>query len=168
MLSKLTIIGCLLLTAFVVHTATRIEHLNVICGMFLPLPTETSSSQWRIPELHHVLNYVDTQIASRRFNQYTADNPDKELPAEDSFVGAPYSAAEQAWIDRSVYEHAAHIRLRWWVVNLGAVQYLIAPLAFVWSIGNFLAIPKTQYRIVSVTSALLAFAAIFLMFFRGY
>ena len=168
MLIKLTMIGSLLLTAFVVHTAARIEHLNVCCGMFLPLPTETTSAQWRIPELRHVLNYVDTQIASRRSNQFSVDHPNEPLPARDTFVGAPYSTAEQAWIDRSVCEHAAHTQLQWWVLNLGAVQYLIAPLAFVWAIGNFLVIPKVRYRIISATSALFAFAAIFLMFFRGY
>ena len=168
MLSKLTVIGCFLLTAFVVHTAVRIEHLNVVCGMFLPMPTQTTSAQWRIPELHQVLQYVDFQIANRRSNQFTVDYPDKQLPEHDEFVGAPYSAAEQNWIDRSITEHAAHTRLRWWVLNLGALQYVIAPLAFVWAVGNFLVVPKLPYRIISAVSALLAFAAIFLMIFRGY
>jgi hypothetical protein len=161
------VMGCLILTAIVMHTALRIEHLNSRSGMFLPR-TESFTTEWRVPELKHVLGYVDTQIATRRSNAYSVQNPEKELPATEMFVGAPYSQAEQNWIDRSKDEHDAHTRLHWWVTSFGAAQYLMAPIAFVWAMANALAIRKTPHRVVSCLCAMLAFGAIFLMFFRGY
>ena len=168
MWTKFTVIGCLLLTVMVVHTALRIEHLNALSGILLPRSTPVSNAQWRVHELQSILNYVDAQIAKRRSQAFAADHPGEATPAEETFVGAPYTAKEQNWIDRSKNDHASHTKLRWWVVNFGGLQYLIAPLAFVWAMGNSLAIRKTSLRFMSGLCALLSFGAIFLMIFRGY
>jgi hypothetical protein len=167
MWTKLTLIGCLMLTAIAVHTALRIEHLNMLSGTFLPRSYH-ASQQWSVPELKNVLSYIDTQIAKRRSQAFSVEHPNEQLPAEESFRGAPYSPSEQSWINRSIHDHAAHTLLHWWVVNFGSAQYFMAPLAFVWAVGNFLAIRKTPLRVTSGTCALLSFGAIFLMIFRGY
>ena len=168
MWSKLTVLGCFLLTLVVVHTALRIEHLNSLSGMFLPRSTDYTNEQWQILELKSVLHDIDTRIAKRRTHAFLAAHPGEATPAEESFMGAPYSASEQNWIDRSKSEHASHTLLRWWVVNFGAAQYVIAPLAFLWATVNLLLVRKVPLRIVSGLCGLLAFGAIFLMIFRGY
>jgi hypothetical protein len=168
MWTKLTIIGCLLLTAVVVHTALRIERINALCHQYLPRAHQAAGTTWEIPQLQHVLNYVEDKIAIRRSNSYSVEHPDEQLPPEDKFFGAPYSASEQKWIDDSVADHAMYSKLHWWVTRFGSVQYVLAPLAFVWAIGNFLSIRKTKLRVVSTLCAALAFGAIFLMIFRGY
>lgn len=165
MMTKLTVIGCLILTAVVVVTALRIEQLNSQSGMFLPRP---SNEPWQVASLDQVHAYIDSQIAIRRSGLFSVEHPDEAIPAPESFVGAPYTAGEQAWFDRSTVEHSALSRLRWWVISFGAAQYLIAPIALFWAATNFLAIRKTPHRISSGLCALLAFAAIFLMVFRGY
>lgn len=168
MLTKLTIIGCLLLTAFVVHTALRIEHVNHQMGTFLPRAPGLEQEKWQVPELDRVLNFVDGQIAKQRSNTFALEHPGEEIPPTESFVGAPYSEIETGFIDRHKRDHAVFQELHWWVYNCGALQYGLAPLAFFWSIGNLLALKKVPVRVVSIACAGLAFVAIFLMIFRGY
>ncbi len=168
MWTKLTIIGCLILTVFVVHTAVRIEHMNVVAGHFLPRPPEMEGLAWKVPEQENVREYVDYQIMLRRVNLYATEHPDEKMPASDTFFGAPYSPSEQDWIDRLMVAHQDHVRLHWWVNNFGALQYILAPICAVWAFGNLLSLPKRSVKALSLSCALLAFGAIFLMYVRGY
>lgn len=165
---KLTVLGCLLLTLFVVHTAARIEHMNRVCDDILPLTGDVPTSQWRVPELRDVLSYIDEQIMIRRLNLFAYEHPNEELPPNDKFIGAPYSASEQRMIDRSIVDHANHTKLHWWVTNFGSWQYALAPLCFVWAIGNVLSMSQRKLKAVFAFCALLCFAAIFLMIVRVY
>jgi predicted outer membrane lipoprotein len=164
---KGTMIGCILLTAFVTHTALRIEHLNNLADQFLPRHKD-AGAEWIVPELKRVLFVVEDQIAQRRSGAYSVANPDKPMPPEEEFFGPPYTEKEQKMLDGAKLEHAFHSRLRWWVVNFGAIQYVAAPLACVWSIVNLLAVRQKPLRIVSAVCAILAFGSIFLMFLRDY
>ncbi len=168
MWTKLTVIGCLLLTAVVVHTAVRIEHVNHQMGTFLPRAPGYEEEDWQVPEIEHVLNFVDAQIAKQRVNVFVMEHPGEEIPPIETFVGEPYNASETGFINRQKQGHATFKELHWWVYGFGAVQYGLAPLAFVWSIGNLLALKKIHIRAISTACAGLAFCAIFLMIFRGY
>lgn len=168
MLTKLTVIGCLLLTALVVHTAVRIEHVNHQMGTFLPRAPGLEQEDWQVPELDQVLKFVNDQIAKQRANVFVMEHPGEEVPPIESFVGEPYNDFESGIIDRNKQGHATFTELHWWVYGFGAVQYCLAPLAFIWSIGNLLAVKKIHIRALSTACAGLAFCAIFLMIFRGY
>ncbi len=80
MLKKVTVVGCILVTLFVVHTAIRIEHSNNKSGTFLPRPPGYEHEDWQVPELEMVMDYVQHQIAERRANSFMAENPGQELP----------------------------------------------------------------------------------------
>ena len=168
MWTKLTVIGCLLLTAFVAHTALRIEHVNHQMGTFLPRAPGLEQEKWQVPELERVLNFVDGQIAKQRVNVFAIEHPGEEIPPTEAFVGEPYSPLEKGFIDRHKRDYAIFKELHWWVYGLGALQIALAPLAFVWSIGNLLAVKKGTLRMLSTVCASLAFGAIFLMILRGY
>ncbi|MCC6510246.1 MAG: hypothetical protein IT423_14170 [Pirellulaceae bacterium] len=168
MWTRWTIIGCVVLTALVVHTAIRIEHVNVLSNTYLPRSPGEAQQEWVLPELSQVLEYVDHQIAIRRADAYAMTHPGTAIPANSEFLGAPYTEDEQNWIDRSKRDFASHTELHWWVTNFGSPQYLLAPLAFIWSVGNFLTVRKNTVRVLSTACALMAFGAIFLMIFRGY
>ena len=168
MWTKLTVVGCVLLTAVVVHTALRIEHVNHQMGTFLPRAPGYEQEAWGVPERDHVMSYVDAQIAKQRANVFAVDHPDEKVPPTESFVGEPYSQFEKSFIERHKRDYATFQELHWWVYGFGAIQYGLAPLAFVWSIGNVLALQKARFRLLSTLCAGLAFGAIFLMIFRGY
>ncbi len=168
MWTKLTVIGCLLLTAVVAHTALRIEHVNHQMGTFLPRAPGLENEEWKVPELDHVMSFVDGQIAKQRSNLYLLEHPGETLPPTETFVGEPYNELEQGFIARHKRDYAIFKELHWWVYGFGALQYGLAPLAFVWSVGNLLALKKATVRMVSSVCASLAFAAIFLMILRGY
>ncbi len=166
--TQLTIFGCLILTAVVVHTAIRIEHVNQQVDTFLPRAPGYETMEWQVPPLDDVLAYVDNQIAKQRSNVYVQEHPGEEVPPTESFLGAPYSPKEVGIIDRQKRFHANFNELHWWVNSFGAVQYCLAPLAFMWSIGNLLALKSIVPRLLSTSCAGLAFIAIFLMILRGY
>lgn len=168
MWTKLTVIGCLLLTAVVAHTALRIEHVNHKMGTFLPRAPGLEQVEWQVPELDRVMSFVDGQIAKQRLNLFTLEHPGEALPPTENFVGEPYSPLEKGFIDRHKRDYAIFKELHWWVYSFGALQYGLAPLAFIWSIGNLLALKKVTIRMVSSVCASMAFGAIFLMILRGY
>ncbi len=168
MWTKITVVGCLLLTAVVVHTAVRIEHINYKMGTFLPRAEGFEDEKWHVPEFDGVMNFVNMQIAKQRENAFSKEHPGEEVPPLETFVGGPYSEFELGMIARRKSEYATFQSLHWWVYGFGAFQYGLAPLAFVWAIGNVLAFQKVNMRVISTSCACLAFLAIFLMVVRGY
>lgn len=167
MWTRITLIGCFVLTAIVVFTAVRIEQLNVRSGHLLPR-ANVDSGDWRVPELQSILSYVDDKIATRRSNEFAYEHPLEPLPEEAAFLGAPYTEPEQRLFDNSIAQHASHSRLHWWVSTMGVAQYALAPLAVLWAAGNFLGLSKLPLRLLSGACGACAFVAIFLMILRGY
>lgn len=168
MWTKITVIGCLLLTAFVVHTALRIEYVNEQMGTFLPRMAGFENEAWDVPEVDQAMNFVNAQIAKQRANIYVVEHPGEELPPMESFIGEPYNERETSFINRHKRDHATFKELHWWVHGVGALQFGLAPLALVWSLGNLLAIRPALIRALSTACAGLAFYAIYLMILRGY
>lgn len=168
MWTKLTVIGCFLLTVFVVHTALRIEYVNHQMKTFLPRAPGFESERWDVPEFENAMNFVRAQIAKQRANLFAAEHPGEELPPIESFIGEPYNERELGFINRHKRDHATFQELHWWVYGVGALQIGLAPLALAWSVCNLLVLKKAQIRLLSTACACLAFSAIFLMVLRGY
>lgn len=168
MWTKITLIGCLFLTVFVLHTALRIEHLNGQMGTFLPRADGWENEEWGVPESEDAMDFVRAQIAKQRANLYAVEHPGEEMPPIESFVGEPYNDRETGFINRHKRDHATFQELHGWVFGLGALQIGLAPLAFAWSVCNLLVLNKVRIRMLSTACACLAFSAIFLMILRGY
>lgn len=110
----------MLLTAVVLHSAARIEVLNMQAGNYLP----------------------------RRDRA-----PDGTL-------------ADGKW--RISPENNARDQLRAAVQTLGIVQYVLAPLALIFSLAVFFKTRRSWASVVATFSAASAVVAIWLMFYRDY
>jgi hypothetical protein len=167
--SGISVLGCFLLTAVVVHTCVRIEVLNARYGYYLPRKDFGSANpKWRVAARIAVLKRLETQIADERLSAYVASHPNEPVPPIEEMTGPPYSEDEQRRIDTELAENALRTELRSWVGGFGLLQYFLAPIGLAWAVAITLAHRSIVVRIATSFLATCSAVAIYLAFHRGY
>ena len=169
MRSRLAIIGCLLLTAVVVHTCVRIEQLNAKNSYYLPRTDFAGGNpKWRYSTIKGTMYGLNNEFAEERMIAFSKSRSERPLPEFQQFIGPPYSENEQRRIDAKLANNSLRNELHDWVESGGLLQYLLAPVAIVWAIMIFWSQRSLFSRLLSGASAMCAAVSIGFMLYRGY
>ncbi len=171
-ISKSTIVVCILLTAIVLHTCIQIEVLNARSGYFLPRKlSRTGNPKWRVAAKKTLFKTLERTIALDRSEAHFDQHPNGPAPdfqELEELSGPPYLDAEQAWIDNQVALYELNSKLRDWVGGMGLLQYLLAPIALLWSLWLFRIAASWAERLLVVGCTISNLTSTYLMFYRGY
>lgn len=169
MKSRLAFFGCFLLTVIVVHTCIRIEVLNALNEYYLPRTDfGEGNPKWRDATQTSLLISLEHRIADERLSEFVVKHPTKSVTNVAQFTGPPYSQEEQNLIDKELADHALRAELYAWVSCMGLLQYVLAPVAFVWAIALIIFDRSIFFRVASSVFAVSVAASIWLMIYRGY
>ncbi|MHC4880632.1 MAG: hypothetical protein ACYTGL_29625 [Planctomycetota bacterium] len=111
---------------------------------------------------------MDRRIAGMRYGDFFSLHPDAPEVDRQLFSGPPYSLVEQQLIDDALARTKANAALYGWVSTMGLLQYFIAPVALVWSARLTASRREMRMKATGTTCAVIAAAALILMFYRGY
>lgn len=151
----------------VAGTCAQIEIKNAEAGGFLPrtLP-EQGSPKWRHNPVH----------TEKRWRQMRADpDPAAVTVSSEQFrdittqlAEAALSPEETAQMRREVAQAKAENDLYFWVSTMGILQYLLAPMALVWSLVVAVSRRDRRRRAVAAIVATASAVSLLIMFCRGY
>ena len=160
---------CGILTAVVCYTAVKIEVLNAQNGNWLPKePVDGRILKWRCAARQPLIKWYERQYALRRVEEFHAENPDAELPSEESFIGLPLTDKEQAELNTALEKRERNAEFYDVVASLGHLQYILAPATLILATMVFRSKKQSSARVAASLSMSIASIAIVLMFYRGY
>jgi len=148
MRKNLSLVLCCTLSAVVFHTCLQIEVWNYLAGGdVLPRPDGSKLRPW----------FGEDEQSWRR------NNPDRTLAA-----GRPLTEEEQeAFREHSTYAKR-HNKVVDWSRGMGLLQYLLAPVATVWSLVLMLTGKTRRARLVAALFSATNAISIVSMLYRGY
>lgn len=155
----------ILITLFVVHTALRIEFLTSKEGFALP---RTELGKWRAGTPSNYRKWLDRQIGNERYSRYLHEHHDENDRSPNEFIGPPYTASEQQFVDTEMTKNGRHNAILAWVGSFGLLQYILAPLGFSLSFFAFKSNHTPSLRCLSVFCGVCNLAAITIAIYRGY
>lgn len=163
------VLGCLILTAVVVHTCIRIEVLNASSGFYLPRKDHGDGNRkWRVASEKATRLDIERRIAIERQENLLPVHPGSDQLLESSTAELPYTAMESEMIASALDESRCNSALRDWVSSVGILQYLLAPAALLWSVQIAITNGYRRQRILGAACGALNLICVALMFFRGY
>jgi hypothetical protein len=151
---------CLILTLVVVNTSAHIEYWNAKAGGFLPYE---GPYKWRWR--WSAREGIERRIRRRRTYELSPAEWEDESALRAAY-DRPLTREEEDEMYELIQEAIVNNELRGWVAA-GCWQYLLAPVALIWSIRLSLRL-RRGYRIASVLMGALVASCIFLMLYRGY
>ena len=148
---RISIILCGILSAVVLHTCIQIEVWNYLAGGDV-LPNREGGK----------LRY---SMESEKGWRMLRRSQTQDLTLE---AGRPLTKEE-----RQIFlEHQEHAQRRnkvaSWSRGMGTLQYLLAPIAFIWSVGLVISSKSSTTRVTGGIFVFTNLLSIFALFYRGY
>jgi len=170
---KCKLIACGLLSAVVLHTALRIEHLNALNGGYLPRQDldQGGNRKWRAWSEAALLGAIENRIRIERVRRF--EESFERAPTEEEVRELwlqPLSLEEERFGHQELEKSRIRKKLHWWVAGPGLLQHFLAPLVFLWAIYLILEITSLpcRCRFLPFVFAGAAALSIHLMIYRGY
>ncbi len=159
-----------LTTAMAVVICARIEYLNEVTGSVLPRRDSGTDGnpKWRVAAQRSVRLHVLLRIKNDRLNLFARDNPGTPLPRDDEIMRQPLTEEEQSELQWALERNRRLGALYDYVRTCGLLQYIVAPLAFIFSCIAAIRPELSTRCVLSAIFAILALGCIVMMLHRGY
>lgn len=152
MRKKISLILCGLISAVVLHTCLQIEIWNYFAGGNV-LPNREGGK----------LRYSqgETEDGWRIYQSWITNDESLE-------TGRPLTEEEQEIFQKQSKQAKRRNKVISWSRGMGTLQYLLAPLAIIWSVALLFTSKALRYRIFAGLFSVTNSISIILMLYRGY